>query len=183
MATGMKNKYQKTAVKELQKELKFTNNLEAPRLEKVVINIGMGRALGSASKPDELIEKVSQDLALITGQKPVVTKARKSIASFKLRAGSPVGLKVTLRKQRMYDFLDRLIHITLPRSRDFKGIKVGAVDQSGNLTIGIKEHTIFPEVSESNQSFGLEITVVSNSASRDQALALFRSLGFPLKQS
>lgn len=169
-------------IPQMVQDLSLSNIFSVPRIEKVVVNIGLGRVLNSAAKPKELLEKVSKDIALITGQKPLVTKAKKSIASFKLRAGTVVGLKVTLRGKRMYDFLDRLIQITLPRSRDFKGLDLKTVDQSGNLTIGIKEHTVFPEVTESTQNIGLEITVVSRAHNREEALLLFRSLGFPLKQ-
>lgn len=178
----MKEYYQKTAVRKLAKELAIPNVLALPSLQKVVVASGLGRLLSSAAKPADFLEEVQNELALITAQRPAVTVARKSIASFKIRAGQSLGLKVTLRGQRMYDFLDRLIHIALPRSRDFKGIPLKAVDGAGNLTIGLREQTIFPETADSAQSFGLEITVVASAKSRSEAIQLFRSLGFPLKE-
>lgn len=180
--TGMKEYYNKTATKKLAKDLEIPNVLALPRIRKVVVASGLGRILSSVAKPEDFLSQAQEQLALITGQRSAITTARKSIASFKIRAGQPLGLKVTLRGRRMYDFLDRLVHIALPRSRDFKGIPLQAVDGSGNLTIGIREHTIFPETAESVQGFGLEITVVPSAKSRPEAIQLFRSLGFPVKE-
>jgi len=124
-------------------------------------------------------------LAIITGQKPVLTEARKSISAFKIREGAPVGAMVTLRKRKMYDILERLIHIVLPRTRDFAGLKPESVDREGNLTIGIKEQIVFPEISaeRAKKLFGLEITVVSSAGNREEGLELFKSLGFPIKNN
>lgn len=177
----MKEKYQKTVAKELLKELSISNVYAVPKIEKVVINIGLGRMLQNSSKPSDLIKEIRDELALIAGARPVITKARKSIASFKLREGQPIGLKVTLRDALMYDFLDRLIHIALPRSRDFKGLDQKLVDKAGNLTLGIREHTIFPEVAEITRPISFEATIVTNTDNREQALELFKSLGFPMK--
>jgi len=178
----MKKHYNKTAVKELSKSLGVSNFLAVPRIEKVVINAGVGRLLSSTSNAKDFLSKISEDISSITGQKPVVTKARKSIASFKVREGQPVGLKVTLRGQRMYDFLDRFISVALPRSRDFKGIDPKGIDKSGNLTFGLAEHNIFPETAESNINFGFEITIVTTAEDKDGAIKLFEVLGFPLKK-
>ncbi len=178
----MKEKYQKEVLPKLKKELKLSSDMAVPKVEKVVLNVGIGRILQSASNIKDFTEKIKEDIAKITGQSPVATKAKKSIASFKLREGQTVGLKTTLRGKRMYDFIDRLIHVALPRSRDFRGLDTSGVDQEGNLTIGIKEHTIFPEVSESSLNLGLEVTVVTNTSDKEKALKLFRYLGFPLKK-
>lgn len=149
------------------------------RIEKVVINIGLGRAL----KDEKFMEIALRDLALITGQKPKTTLAKKSIANFKTRKGQVVGAVVTLRGKRMRDFLSRLINIALPRTRDFRGINLKSLDENGNLTIGIKEHIVFPEISgeEIRNIFGFEITVVVRAKNRDEAIKLYKTLGFPIK--
>jgi large subunit ribosomal protein L5 len=149
------------------------------RIEKVVINIGLGRAL----KDEKFMEIALRDLALITGQKPKTTLAKKSIANFKTRKGQIVGAIVTLRGKRMRDFLSRLINIALPRTRDFRGISLKSLDKNGNLTIGIKEHIVFPEISgeEIRNIFGFEITVVVKAKNRDEAIKLYKTLGFPIK--
>jgi large subunit ribosomal protein L5 len=177
----MKQKYKKNLLSSLQKELGVSNKLALPRFEKVVINVSLGRLIANASKQKDFIDEVSKEFMAITGQKPIITKAKKSIASFKVREGNPVGLKVTLRGKRMNDFIDKLIHVALPRSRDFKGLKLNCVDKGGNLTIGIKEHSIFPEVAEITRSMGFEITIVSTAGEREKAIKFFRLVGIPLK--
>jgi len=159
----------------------YGHDMKAPRIKKVVVNVGVGR-IGIA-KDTKMLERIEADLGKITGQKPAVRKAKKSIAGFKLRQGVPVGYMVTLRGTRMYDFIDRLISIALPRSRDFQGLNVSSFDAAGNLNIGIKEQNIFPEVTYESlrDIFGLEITVVTTAGSREAGAALLRGLGFPLK--
>jgi len=165
----------------------YKNPLAVPYIEKVVVNTSFGRLVSGKSRQEA--EKASkgilEDLSLMTGQRPILTEAKKSISSFKLRKGTPIGAKVTLRKQKMYDFLERLIHIVLPRVRDFAGLEPGSVDKEGNLTIGIKEHIVFPEVSAEKMKtiFGLEITVVTNAKNKSEGLELFRLLGFPIKSN
>lgn len=162
-----------------QKELGTKNILALPKLQKVVVNVGLGRSL----KDEKFLEVALRDLGLITGQKPKVTLAKKSIANFKTRKGQVIGAMVTLRGVRMYDFIARLINIALPRARDFRGIDAGSLDKNNNLTIGIKEHIVFPEVSgeEVKNIFGFEITLVVRAKNKEEALALYKFLGFPIK--
>ncbi|MBU6323574.1 MAG: 50S ribosomal protein L5 [Patescibacteria group bacterium] len=157
----------------------FKNRMAAPRIEKVIVSTGVGK------KRDKKVQEfIAGRLARITGQKPVVRSAKQSIASFKLREGEVVGFQVTLRGARMYDFLDKLIHIALPRTRDFRGIPATAVDDMGNLTIGIKENTIFPETADEDLKdvFGLSVTIVTSAKSKETADAFLRHLGIPLKE-
>ena len=150
-----------------------------PKPEKVVINIGLGRAL----KDEKFLEIALRDIALITGQKPKTTPAKKSIANFKIREGQIIGAVVTLRGQKMRDFIDCLVKIALPRTRDFRGIDAKSIDKSGNLTIGVKEHIVFPEIKgeEIRNIFGFEITIVVRAKNKEEALALYKTLGFPIK--
>lgn len=170
---------EKKAISILQKELGIKNILALPKLQKVVVNIGLGRAL----KDEKFLEIALRDLGLITGQKPKATLAKKSIANFKTREGAIIGAMVTLRGTRMHDFISRLINIALPRTRDFRGISAESLDKNYNLTIGIKEHIVFPEVSgeEVKNIFGFEITLVIKAKNKEEALALYKSLGFPIK--
>ncbi|MEK7087371.1 MAG: 50S ribosomal protein L5 [Patescibacteria group bacterium] len=163
----------------LQKELGIKNVFALPKIEKVVINAGLGRTV----KDEKFLELVLRDLALISGQKPKTTLAKKSIANFKTRQGMVIGAMVTLRGQRMRDFINRLINSALPRTRDFRGISDGSLDTGGNLTIGIKEHIVFPEIrgEEMKNIFGFEITIVVKAKNKEEALALYKSLGFPMK--
>jgi len=163
----------------MKKKFKLKNDLSLPKIEKVVVNIGIGKFFKDAS----LVKEITQSIAMITGQKPLLTKAKKSIAGFKIREGLEVGLKVTLRKRRMWDFLDRLILSAIPRVRDFRGIKKTSVDRSGNLNIGIKEHLIFPEIlpEQVKSIFSFQITVVTNAKNREKGMDLFRRLGFPIE--
>jgi large subunit ribosomal protein L5 len=180
-------KYKKEVVPKLMEKLGYKNPMAVPRIEKVVVNVGFGRLIVGKTKEEQqkIIEAISQDLALITGQKPIITKAKKSISGFKVGKGMPLGAKVTLRRKRMYDFLERLIHIALPRTRDFKGIDLKSFDKKGNLTIGIKEHITFPEISpeKSKIMFGLEVTIVVRAKNREEAIELFKLLGFPIKST
>jgi len=153
-------------------------------IEKIVINVGVGRLSQQPNFEDKVLPELMKEMALIAGQKPAITKAKKSISGFKVREGQTVGLKVTLRYQRMSDFLERLIKIVFPRLRDFRGIDLKNIDSNGNLTVGLREQTVFPEINPeiSKVDFGLEISVVSNAKNKEEAVALYRSLGIPLKK-
>jgi large subunit ribosomal protein L5 len=163
----------------LREEFGYANDHQIPRVTKVVINVG----LGEASRNQKLLDSVVEELRLITGQKPVVTRARKSIAGFSLREGMPVGVSVTLRQSRMYDFLDRLVSAGIPRIRDFRGIPTRSFDGRGNYTLGIKEQIIFPEIEfdEVEQVHGMDITIVTSTDRDDEAYALLREMGFPFR--
>ena len=172
----------KNTIKELFPKIKdkfgYKNMMQSPKIEKVVISTGVG-----SIKDKKKVELIIDRLARITGQKPVATLAKKSIAGFKLREGTIVGYKVTLRGDRMYQFLDRLIHIALPRTRDFRGLKEDQIDEMGNYTIGIKEHIIFPETSEEELKdvFGFAVTIVTTASTKEETSALLRAVGLPLK--
>ena len=157
----------------------YTNPMQAPRLQKIVISSGIG-----STKDKKKIELIADRLAKITGQKPAIRGAKKSIATFKVRTGDPVGYQITLRGKRMYDFLDRLVNISLPRTKDFRGISRTAGDEMGNYTLGIREHTIFPETADEDLKdvFGIAITVVTSSKSKAQTLAFLEHLKFPFKK-
>ena len=170
----------------MQKKFGYSSVMAIPRIEKVVVNTGFGRLLAAKTGEDhrKTLAGITTDMAAVTGQMAILTKAKHSIAGFKLREGTPVGAKVTLRRKRMYDFLDRLVHIMLPRSRDFRGLKSSAIDQNGNLMIGIPEHIFFPEISpeKAKDIFGLQITIVTSAKTREEGVELFRLLGFPVKK-
>jgi large subunit ribosomal protein L5 len=176
----MKERYTKEIAPALKKSLNLDNVMQIPRVEKVVLNIGLGEAMDNPKALDAAVS----DLAQITGQKPVVTKARKSIANFKLREGRLIGAKVTLRGEKMWSFLDRLMNIVLPRVRDFRGISPEAFDGRGNYTLGLKEQLIFPEIEydKIDKVRGMEITVVTTAPNDDQARALLTMLGMPFKK-
>jgi large subunit ribosomal protein L5 len=180
MKSRLLEKYRKEVVPHLTKRFGYKNIMAVPRVEKVVVNIGFGRQIKEGGN---FQEKAVEALTQITGQKPVLTKARKSIAGFKLREGQVIGAKVTLRANRMYDFMDRLISVALPRSRDFRGIDPKAVDPRGNLTIGIKEDSIFPEIiyETTKDVFGLETTITTTANTAEEGEELLRAIGFPLK--
>lgn len=183
--TDIRTKYKKEAVKEMMGQFGYRNELQVPRLTKVVINAGIGRLMVHTPQAEEkVLPTLVSDLALITSQKPALTRARKSISSFKLRQGQVVGLKVTLRGPRMYDFLDRLINIAIPRIRDFRGLSAKSFDDRGNLTIGIREYTVFPEVAVENVRaiIPIEVTVVTTAKKAEEAKALFKFLGFPIEK-
>ncbi|OGF63307.1 50S ribosomal protein L5 [Candidatus Giovannonibacteria bacterium RIFCSPLOWO2_01_FULL_44_40] len=178
---SIKEKYQKEVVPRMMKEHNWSSPMRAPRVLKVVVNVGTGKM---RDKKDA-VETVEKHLALITGQRASPRPVRVAIASFKTRIGMVVGYKITLRGQRMYDFMDRLVHFAIPRMRDFRGISLKSIDQNGNLTIGIKEHIIFPEMigEDVRNIFGLEVTVVTSAKKRDEAVELFKLLGFPLQRN
>ena len=171
-------KYKKEVLPALMKEFKLRNGMEAPRIIKVVVNCGFGRMVSGKTKDEQkkIQDAVARDLTTMCGQRAVVTKAKNSISSFKLREGQNIGAKVTLRRDRMYDFLERVITVALPRSRDFQGISPNGIDQAGNLTFGIKEHICFPEImpEKINFIFGFEITVVTSAGDRKIGEALFK---------
>jgi len=173
-------RYKKEVFPELKKELGLANPMQVPRITKITCNIGVGEA----SRNVKLLDTASEQLANITGQKPVVRKARKSIAAFKLREGMPVGVKVTLRRERMYEFLDRLINIALPRVRDFRGISTTSFDGRGNYTLGVRDILIFPEVDyqKIEGTVGMNITITTSAPSDDQALALLSAMGMPFQR-
>lgn len=177
---SLQEKYNKELVPQLKKDFQLKNVMVAPRITKVVINVGFGRHV----KEKEHISRIERALKELSGQKPVFTKAKKSISAFKLREGMVIGAMVTLRKERMYDFVEKLIKITFPRVRDFRGLKVSSIDSAGNLNIGFKEHTSFPEIGleDNDDIFSLEVTLVTNSKNREQGLELFKLLGFPFKK-
>jgi large subunit ribosomal protein L5 len=166
--------------KQLTEERGYKNKMEVPKLQKIVINMGIGEAVNDRKK----VEAAAADLGLIAGQKAVITKARKSIATFKVRDGQAIGCKVTLRKTRMYEFLDRLVTIALPRVRDFRGLSPKSFDGRGNFTIGIKEHIIFPEIDYDKASdiWGMDITVCTSAKTDDEARALLTAFNFPFRQ-
>ncbi|TXJ34657.1 MAG: 50S ribosomal protein L5 [Afipia sp.] len=158
----------------------YTNALQVPVLEKVVLNMGIGEAVNDRKK----VELAAADLALIAGQKPVVTHSRKAIATFKLREGQAIGAKVTLRKSRMYDFVDRLVNIALPRVRDFRGLNPKSFDGMGNYSLGLKEHIVFPEIDydKSGETWGMDITICTTATTDDEARALLNAFNFPFRQ-
>lgn len=170
-------KYNKEIVPKLKIKFDYKNINSAPKIIKTVVNCGIGKYLND----EKIINQIEEDLKMITGQKPQKRPARKSIAGFKIREGLVIGFKITLRKKMMYDFLDRLISTALPRSKDFRGLDLKGIDKDGNLNIGVKEQIIFPEASSSRMIFGFEITVVTDAKSREEAIELYRDLGFPLK--
>jgi large subunit ribosomal protein L5 len=179
MAARLKEKYLKELKPALQKELGLKNSMAVPRLEKIVVNMGLGEATQNAKMLDPLVN----DLALIAGQKPVTTRAKKSIAAFKLREGMPIGAMVTLRGNAMYEFLDRLVSIALPRVRDFKGVSTKSFDGRGNYTIGVRDQLIFPEIdySKVDKLKGMNITIVTTALDDNSARALLRQFGIPFR--
>lgn len=181
----LKDKYKKEVMPQMMGKFGLKSPMAVPKIEKVVVNTGFGRD-AVAKSGDELRkfqEAILEQFSLICGQKAVKTCAKKAISGFKLRKGLAIGAKVTLRGQKMYDFLERIIHIVLPRSRDFRGINQKSIDQHGNLTIALKEHIAFPEVSpeKARQIFGLEITVATNTKNKEKGLELLKLMGFPIK--
>jgi large subunit ribosomal protein L5 len=175
----LKQQYNDVIKDALVKEFGYANTMQVPRLEKVVLNMGVGEGISDSKK----VTAAAADLGLIAGQKPVITKARKSIATFKLREGMPIGAKVTLRKNRMYEFIDRLVNIALPRVRDFRGLNPKSFDGRGNYSIGLKEHIIFPEIDydKVEDVLGMDIIVCTTARTDDEARALLRSLNFPFR--
>ncbi|MGC8880676.1 MAG: 50S ribosomal protein L5 [Minisyncoccia bacterium] len=185
MKLPYKEQFKKVVIPEMIKQFNLKSPLAVCKIEKVVINTGIGRLVTSSKNSEEIVEKVADQLKMITGLKPSIRPAKVSISSFKLREGMPVGLKVTLRGKRMEDFIYKFINIVLPRIRDFWGIKDSNIDAFGNLNYGIKEQTVFPEISKEQASFvfGLEVTFVTNAKNRQMAKEMYRLLGFPLEKS
>ena len=177
MAPRLKEKYQNELIKKLEEELQITNINKVPKLEKIVVNMGVGEAALDAKQLDAAIA----DMRVITGQQPMVTRAKKSIAAFKIRAGMPIGCKVTLRGDRMYEFMDRLLSMALPRVRDFRGINPKSFDGRGNYSLGITEQLIFPEIDydKIDRNRGMDITFVTTAETDEQARALLDGFGFP----
>jgi len=175
----LKQQYDNEIKAALAKEFGYANTMQVPRLDKVVLNMGVGEGINDSKK----VTAAAADLSLIAGQKPVITKARKSVATFKLREGMPIGAKVTLRKNRMYEFIDRLVNIALPRVRDFRGLNPKSFDGRGNYTLGLKEHIIFPEIDydKVEDVLGMDIIVCTTASTDDEARALLRGLNFPFR--
>jgi len=171
--------YQNQVVPALMKEFSYANPMQVPRLERVVLNVGMGEATQNM----KLLESAASELSQITGQRPVITRAKKAIAGFKLRAGMPIGVKVTLRSNRMYEFLDRMVNIALPRIRDFRGVSPKSFDGRGNYSMGLKEQLIFPEINYDTVAsiHGMDITIVTSAKTNDEAKALLKYLGMPFR--
>ena len=180
MAARLKERSQKEVAPAIAKEFGIKNPMAIPRVQKVVLNMGMGEAIANA----KILDTAVDELRSITGQKPVVTKAKKSIASFKLRQGMPIGVMVTLRGDRMYEFLDRLVSIALPRVRDFRGVSPKAFDGRGNYTIGVREQLIFPEIdfNKVDKLRGMNISIITTARNDEQARALLKGLGMPFRQ-
>ena len=172
--------YDTTIKAALREQFGYKNVMELPRLDKIVLNMGVGEATQDKKK----VDKAAGEMELIAGQKPVVTKAKKSIAQFKLREGMPIGVKVTLRRERMYEFLDRLVTIAMPRIRDFRGLNPKSFDGRGNYSLGIKEHIIFPEIDfdKMGETWGMDITVCTTAKTDDECRALLTAFNFPFRQ-
>ncbi len=177
---SLKNRYSEQIVPQLFQEFGYANIMQVPRVKKIVVNIGAGEALQNPKALDAAV----RDLTTITGQKPVITRAKKSIATFKLREGNPIGVKVTLRGPRMWDFLERLVRVALPRTRDFRGVPRDAFDGRGNYTLGLKEQLIFPEIDydKIDKVRGMEITIVTSAPSDQEARRLLALMGMPFRQ-
>jgi len=176
----LRTEYDTTIKAALREQFAYKNVMELPRLDKIVLNMGVGEAVNDTKK----VKSAADQLELIAGQKPVITHARKSIAGFKVREGMPLGVKVTLRKTRMYEFLDRLVNIALPRVRDFRGLNPNAFDGRGNYAMGIKEHIIFPEINydQIDQVWGMDIVITTTARTDDEARALLKAFNFPFRQ-
>lgn len=180
MAARLKDRYNTEIKGQLQKELNLENVMAVPRIEKIIINMG----IGEATQNNKIIDPLVADLGSLSGQKPVITKAKKSIAAFKLREGMPIGAMVTLRGDAMYEFLDRLISVALPRVRDFRGVSAKSFDGRGNYTLGLRDQLIFPEIdySKVEKTKGMNVTVVTTAKDDNSARALLRSFGMPFRQ-
>ena len=180
MAARLREHYIKTAIPALKKEFGYTNPMAVPRLEKISVNIGLGEATSNAKLMDGAVNELSQ----IAGQKPVVTKAKKSIAAFKLREGMPIGCMVTLRGDRMYEFLDRLVNVALPRVRDFRGVSPKSFDGRGNYTLGVRDQLIFPEIdySKVDKTKGMNVSITTTARTDAEGMSLLRNMGMPFRQ-
>ena len=180
MVNRLKEKYDNEIVPSLMEKFNYTSIMQAPKVDKIVINMGVGDAVSNAKRLDEAVD----ELTLIAGQKPVITKAKKSIAGFRLREGMAIGAKVTLRGQRMYEFLDKLVSVSLPRVRDFHGVSKRAFDGRGNYTLGIREQLIFPEIDfdKVNRTRGMDVVIVTTAETNEEAKALLEKMGMPFKK-
>ena len=176
----LEQRYKEEVIPALVKEFNYTSIMQAPKIDKVVVNIGVGAAIDNT----KLLDDAVNELTLITGQKPVITKAKKSVANFKLREGMAIGTKVTLRGEKMYDFLDKLMNVSLPRVRDFRGVSTDAFDGRGNYTLGIKEQLIFPELSfdDVKNTRGMDVVIVTTAETNEEGRALLRNLGMPFRK-
>ena len=179
MKPRLKHHYEERVRARLSEQFGYDNTMSVPRIEKIVLNVG----LGEASRNAKLLESVVEEMTAIAGQKPVITRAKKSIANFNLREGMPVGVRVTLRRDRMYEFLDRLINVAMPRVRDFRGLSTRSFDGRGNYTMGVKEQMIFPEIEydQVEKVHGMDIILVTSTEKDDEALALLREMGMPFR--
>jgi large subunit ribosomal protein L5 len=179
-APRLKQQYNETIRKQLLEEFGYKNEMEIPRVTKIVVNMGVGEATADSKKP----ASAAEDLSLITGQKAVITHASKSIAGFKVREGMPIGTKVTLRAARMYEFMDRLVNIALPRVRDFRGLNPKSFDGRGNFAMGLKEHIVFPEINydKVDEIWGMDVIVCTTAKTDDEARALLKAFNFPFRQ-
>lgn len=175
----LRKQYEDTVAPKLIETFGYKNRMEVPRLEKIVLNMGLGKAIQNI----KLIDSATEELRMIAGQQPVVTRAKRSIAAFKLRAGMPIGVMVTLRRKRMYDFLNKLINVALPRVRDFRGISGKAFDGQGNYSLGIKEHIIFPEIDydKIDEIKGMNVSIITTAKTNEQGKELLRLLGMPFR--
>lgn len=175
-----KEKFYQKAIPELQKQLKISNINAVPKLTKIVINVGIGKILAGGKDYSD----IEKNITMISGQKPVIAKAKKAISNFKLREGMPVGIHVTLRGERMYDFIYKFVHIVLPRTRDFRGISPRSFDGQGNYSVAIKEHTVFPEINSDDivKNHGMQFTFVTTAKNNEDAYALFKAFGFPFQE-
>ncbi len=176
----LKELYKKEIMPQMKKRFGYASNLAVPALKKAVVNVGFGRH----AKDKDYVENIEKNLVLITGQKPVLTKAKKSVSAFKIRDGMIIGAKVTLRGDRLYDFVEKLINISFPRVRDFRGLNEKSVDGSGVLTVGFREHLAFPEIKSDDVEniHGLEVSIVTSAKTREEGLELFKLMGFPFKK-
>ena len=179
--SALRERYDQKIREDLKKQFSYDNVMRIPRIEKVVVNIGMGESIGNSKAMDA----AANDLANITGQRPIVTKSKKAIANFRLRVGMPIGLKVTLRGERMWHFLEKLVTVALPRIRDFQGVPDRSFDGRGNYSLGLKEQLVFPEIDydKIDRLRGMEITIVTTAKTDEEARALLRGLGMPFRQS
>jgi len=177
---NLREKYNKEILPAMKEKFGYKNSMAVPKLKQVVINVGVGKF----SKEEAYLATVEKTLINITGQKPVRTKAKKSIATFKIREGMIVGIKVSLRKQRMYDFIEKLVHVTLPRTRDFRGLSTKGIDKAGNFSIGLKEHLAFPEIrpEDVEKNHGMEICIATTAETKEEGLELLKLMGFPFKK-
>ena len=177
----LKNDYKKRIIPELMQRFSYTSVMQVPKLEKIVVS----RGIGGATQDKKLVDQAVQDFTLITGQKPIITKSKRDISNFKLRIGMPIGCKVTLRRDKMYEFMDRLIHVAIPRMRDFRGLPDGGMDGRGNYTLGIKEQIIFMEIDVDKvyKISGMDVTFVTNSRTDEEAFELLKLMGMPFKST